>query len=277
MLSPLGGDNKASRFSGELLTAGFFMIDVSDLSFSYSGAEPWLFDQLSMSVPDGAYATLLGRNGAGKSTLIHLILGFLKAAAGTVRVGTDCVGYVPQAAAPVGRDFPMTGEELIMSFVRARRGGSVKAARFAARAALEAVGLADHGGKRIGMLSGGQRQRVMVARALALESPLIILDEPATGVDPDARRSLYELLARVNREEGVTILSVDHNIEAALSVSTMVLHLADGKVHPCSPEAYCNENLSAMQLPNITIKRALGRCACGCIPPAAKRGEAGRV
>lgn len=248
------------------------MIDVSELCFSFSGAAPWLFDKLSMQVPEGAYASLLGRNGAGKSTLIRLILGLLKPTSGRIALGTDCAGYVPQAAAPVARDFPITGEELIASFVRARRGGSLRAARFAARAALEAVGLAEEGGKRIGTLSGGQRQRVMVARALALESPLIILDEPATGVDPDARRSLYALLARVNRVNGVTILSVDHNIEAALSVSTMVLHLADGKVHRCSPEAYCNENLAQMRLPGISIN-AESACRCGEFHLPAKEGR----
>ena len=173
-------------------------------------------------VPGGSLA-LIGPNGAGKSTLIKAILGLVDAVTGTVEVlGTTParargrVAYVPQADT-LDADFPVTAAQVVV-MGRYRRIGWFRRPgrhdRAAAAAALERVGLSGRAGDRFGILSGGQRQRVLLARALAQEAELLLLDEPFNGVDSTTTEVLLDVLAE-QRKAGVAVVMATHDLTIA--------------------------------------------------------------
>jgi len=178
---------------------------------------------VSLHVRRGEFVGIVGPNGSGKTTLLRTVLGLVRPVRGQVRVlGTAIdrlgsvrhrLGYVPQLAS-IDVRFPVH----VIDVVLMGRYGQIgllrrpsAADRDAARAALARVGMADLADRQIGQLSGGQRQRVLIARALAVEPEILLLDEPATGVDPVTSNSLYELLNQLH-EEGITILMVSHDV-----------------------------------------------------------------
>ena len=182
-----------------------------------------VLEDISMEVPEGAFLAVIGPNGAGKTTLVRTILGLVKPVSGEVRVfGRPPaalgalrreIGYVPQMHA-VDLRFPVRVGDVVMMGRYARLGlfrWPGKADREAVRRALERVGLADLIHRPLSDLSGGQRQRVFLARALATEPRLLILDEPTAGVDSKASKSLYELL-RDFQKEGITVIMVSHDV-----------------------------------------------------------------
>lgn len=215
------------------------MIDIADLRFSYSGRAPFLLDGLTLTVKRGAYVSIAGENGCGKTTLMRLILGFLKPVSGTIRVSARRIGYVPQTTDFAARAFPITVDEMLSSW------GSLiglgKNARRAAHEALSLTGMLERRDRLAGDLSGGERERVLIARALMGDTDLLILDEPSTGLDPRGQRDVYALLDRLRRERGLTIAAVEHNLAMALSVSSAVIHIVDGRAHVCSAARYANE------------------------------------
>jgi ABC-type Mn2+/Zn2+ transport system ATPase subunit len=182
-----------------------------------------VLEDISLSVPAGAFLAIIGPNGAGKTTLLRVILGLVRPASGTVRVFGRApwelggerrrIAYVPQVLT-VDLNFPVRAAEVVL-MGRYGRIGLVRRPgpddRAAALAAMERVGIADLAGRPLARLSGGQRQRVFLARALANEPDLLLLDEPTTGVDVAATESLYELL-RGFHEAGMTILVVSHDV-----------------------------------------------------------------
>ncbi len=174
-------------------------------------------------VPHGGSLALIGPNGAGKSTLIKAILGLVPVVSGTVEVlGTTPqrargeVAYVPQADV-LDRDFPVSVLQVVL-MGRYRRIGWVRrpnaAHRKVAMDALAEVGLADRAHERFGVLSGGQRQRVLLARAVAQEARLLLLDEPFNGVDATTTDALLHVLARL-RETGVAVVMSTHDLSVA--------------------------------------------------------------
>jgi ABC-type Mn2+/Zn2+ transport system ATPase subunit len=187
-----------------------------------------VLEDVSLSVPPGDFLAIIGPNGAGKTTLLRVILGLVRPASGDVRVFGKApwdlngerrrIGYVPQVLT-VDVNFPVrTSEAVLMG--RYGRIGLVRRPsaddRVAARRAMERVGIAELADRSIARLSGGQRQRVFLARALANDPDLLLLDEPTTGVDVAATESLYELLRSLH-EEGITILVVSHDVGVVAS------------------------------------------------------------
>ncbi len=182
-----------------------------------------VLEEVSLKVFRGSFLAVIGPNGAGKTTLLKVILGLVRPVEGTVRVfGRDprhlgaerrAIGYVPQTAA-VDRHFPLRVADVVM-MGRYGRIGLVRrpsaADREAARRAMERTGVTHLANSPLGRLSGGQRQRVLLARALACEPELLILDEPAAGVDVPATESLYELLRDLHKD-GLTTLLVSHDV-----------------------------------------------------------------
>jgi len=175
------------------------------------------------SVDPGGSLALIGPNGAGKSTLIKSILGLVPAVAGTVEVlGTTParargrVAYVPQADS-LDPGFPVDALQVVL-MGRYRRVGWCRRPgrhdREVARAALERVGLAERAGDRFGTLSGGQRQRVLLARALAQEARLLLLDEPFNGVDATTTEVVLDVLAGL-RADGVALVMATHDLSIA--------------------------------------------------------------
>ncbi|MCU1502722.1 MAG: transporter related protein [Ilumatobacteraceae bacterium] len=175
------------------------------------------------TVPVGGSLALIGPNGAGKSTLIRAILGLVPIVAGSVEVlGTTpaharaLVAYVPQAD-QLDREFPVSVLQVVL-MGRYRMVGWLRrpnaAHRRAAMDALAEVGLADRADERFGVLSGGQRQRVLLARAVAQEARLLLLDEPFNGVDATTTDALLAVLARL-RADGVAVVMSTHDLSVA--------------------------------------------------------------
>jgi len=195
-------------------------VAVRDLSFSYPGS-PLILDGVDLSVPYGEFLAIIGPNGGGKTTLLRLILGLLSPDGGSVTVlGTtparaaSRVGYVPQLS-QFDRTFPLT----VMDAVLMGRLGSGKAFRpysqgdrDAAREKLGLLRIEDLEGSRMGDLSGGQRQRVLIARALASDPELLLLDEPSAGIDPENQENFYNILRELNSR--VTIVMTTHDVGA---------------------------------------------------------------
>lgn len=200
----------------------------NELSVGYDGKA--VATGLSFVVNPGDLLCVIGENGAGKSTLIRTLLGLLTPVGGEVRFGDGLVsgevGYLPQQG-DVQRDFPASVGEIVLSGCLSRLGMRPffgKEERRMASEALGRVGASDLSRQSFSELSGGQQQRVLLARALCAASRLIVLDEPTTGLDPEASRSLYELLDSL-RAEGVAIIAVTHDVREALSHATHVLAL----------------------------------------------------
>lgn len=185
---------------------------------------------ISFEVRAGDGVCVVGENGTGKSTLLRTLLGLQPSLSGSVAFDPALrpgdVGYLPQQN-PVQRDFPATAREVALSGCQALRGARPFFRRAEQRVADEALarfGAGDFAQRPYRELSGGQRQRVLLARALCAGRRMLVLDEPVTGLDPDAAAELYRSLAALRRE-GRAILSVTHDLPAGLADATHVLQL----------------------------------------------------
>lgn len=196
------------------------VIQMKDVSFHYTGDVP-ILENVNICLNSGDYAILTGENGSGKSTFLKLLLGELEPDQGTVEIfGKKIgkadfkelkIGYVPQNSISGNKDFPATVEEVMMTglYRPFKKRLSRKACRQKITVALTELGMESFQKRRIGELSGGQQQRVMLARVLAADPGLLILDEPTVGVDSVSLEALAKVLQKKN-EEGLTILMVTH-------------------------------------------------------------------
>ena len=198
------------------------IFDVKGLSFHVG--EQTILENISFEIYNGEYIAIIGPNGGGKTTLIRMLLGLEKPSRGEIRLyGKKLsefnewykIGYVPQRAAHVDANFPATVEDIVNMGRVARRGffaGMSKEDKEKVEDAMKKMDILDLRDRMVGTLSGGQRQRVMIARALASSPEILILDEPNTGVDVVSQQRFYKLLAKLNKEEGITILFITHDI-----------------------------------------------------------------
>jgi zinc transport system ATP-binding protein len=193
------------------------IVSFEGVSFTYGG--PTVLEQVDLAIEEGEFLGLVGPNGSGKSTLLKILLGLLKPTAGRVQVldrtpaqARNVLGYVPQFAA-FPRDFPISAEEVVLQgrLSHTRLLGGYRAAdREVARQALMETGVWNLRLRPIGSLSGGQLQRVLIARALATQPRLLILDEPTASIDPRAEEDIFDLLKELKVR--MTILVVSHDI-----------------------------------------------------------------
>lgn len=200
------------------------VIDVSHVSYAYS-ADTKVLDDVSLKVSKGDYLGLIGPNGGGKTTLVKIILGLLVPNSGTVSIGEVAlskskerhrIGYVSQKAIEFDSLFPATVFEVVLMGRYARRGlfrATTEEDNEKAREALAKVSMTEFSDRRISDLSGGQKQRVFIARALAGEPDLIVLDEPTTGVDEATQEHFYTLLKELNSKFSLTLILVSHDLE----------------------------------------------------------------
>ncbi len=198
------------------------IVEFRNASFSYGPQHA--IRNASFSIERGDYVGMIGPNGGGKSTLVKLMLGLLKPDSGSIRLfGQELstfrewskVGYVPQKATNFDQNFPATVFEVASMGMIAKAGimrPLSEKDKEAVGSALEVAGISALKNSRIGDLSGGQQQRVFIARALASEPELLILDEPTVGVDQKAQHEFYLLLNRLNRKMGVTLILVSHDV-----------------------------------------------------------------
>ncbi len=200
------------------------VVHLRDVSFAYDHGPPVL-DSVDLEIDAGQLVAIAGPNGGGKTTLIRLIVGLERPTRGRVDLfgapvrqarGDKRIGYLPQRA-DAALSSPITVRELV-SVGRVAVGGVLRAPNRddedAVVTAIERVGLADLAGRPLTKLSGGQRQRAFIAKALAAEPQLLILDEPSAGVDASAQEALAALVDRLRRDLSVTILYVSHEFGA---------------------------------------------------------------
>lgn len=193
------------------------VIEFQDVSFSYG--QVMVLDNITLSVMEEEFFGLIGPNGGGKSTLLKLLLGILSPDRGRICVFGRApeeirsrMGYVPQFAS-YRRDFPISVEDVVVMGrlgVSSRLGGYSRQDREYARSAMQALELDAIAGQQVSTLSGGQAQRMLIARALASEPEILILDEPTANIDIKAEEDIYSLLNKYN--EHMTIIVVSHDI-----------------------------------------------------------------
>ena len=221
------------------------MVCIQNVSFQYGVGKKTLFENLSLTIRKGAYISIVGENGTGKSTLIKLILGLLTPDTGSISCGARCVGYVPQKKAAI-TGFPITVFEALNSYRILRK----QQDKGIIDRYLADVRLLDYKYALAGTLSGGQLQKMYIARALIGEPDLLILDEPSTGIDLQSQQEIYTFIKKLNTEQGLTVISVEHNLDAAVLNSTDIFHLANGCGHLCTPQKYAAEFLHFRRPPD---------------------------
>lgn len=212
------------------------VVEIEGVSFSYGGT--LVLDDITFAVEKGDLLGIIGPNGAGKTTLFSCMLGLLGGYRGTIRIfGEDIarsnrgrlfqkIGYVPQRK-NIDPNFPATLEEIVsLGIARSSskreddEGRKSDGERIAS--ALETVGLLALRERRIGEISGGQQQRVLIAKAIVNDPELLILDEPATGIDVAAQNRFYALLKKLNQEQKITIIWSSHDLDAVNRLATRV-------------------------------------------------------
>ena len=208
------------------------LLDCRDASLGYEGKPVW--EHLTFQVRSGDYLCIVGENGSGKSTLLKSLLGLLKPLSGeivhadTLRGGS--IGYLPQQTR-AQKDFPATVTEVVRSgFISGKGMRFFYTAQEKSRALMNMgkLGVLELKDRCYRELSGGQQQRVLLARALCAAGELLILDEPVTGLDPAAAQDLYRTLEYLNKQEGIAIVAVTHDIRSALRYADHILHAGHG-------------------------------------------------
>ena len=199
---------------------------------------------IDFTVSQGDYLCIVGENGAGKSTLMKALLGLHPPLSGKIEFSDGLkqneIGYLPQQN-HFQRDFPASVQEVVISGCLNRCGLRPfyrHAEHESVRANMEKLGIWPLRERCYRELSGGQQQRVLLARALCATRKLLLLDEPVSGLDPSATAEMYAIIRRLNKEEGITVLMISHDIFAATREADHILHLAHRPLFFGSTEDY---------------------------------------
>ncbi len=208
------------------------LLRFEDVAVGYEGKP--VAEHLSFAVHAGDYLCIVGENGAGKSTLMKTLLSLQTPLSGKITYAgalkKNEIGYLPQQT-EIQRDFPATVREVVLSGCLNRSGlrpfysGAQKQT---AKKWMERLDITKLQSKSYRALSGGQQQRVLLARALCATKSVIVLDEPVAGLDPLVTADLYALIGRLNKEDGITIIMVSHDLSAALTYADHILQVSRG-------------------------------------------------
>ena len=227
------------------------------VTFAY-GEAPHVLRGVDLEIPKGDLLGLVGPNGAGKSTLLRLLSGVLKPTSGRIEAGGVALGSIPRgevarlvAVVPQAESasFAFTAEEVVLMgrapHLKGFLAPETAADRAIAREALATVGMAAFASRPVGTLSGGERQLVLVARALAQQTPALLLDEPTAALDLAHQQQVLRLVAAHNRDCRVTAVLVVHDLNAAARTCKRIALLHEGRVELCGPpgEVLTEENL----------------------------------
>lgn len=206
------------------------IIKIEDLSFGYSSQND-ILKNISLEIENGEFVCIVGENGSGKSTLVKCILGLNNVEKNKITL-SERPGYLPQIT-EIQNHFPATIEEIVLSGTIADSIKSIfykKADKEKAKSIMQKLDLYDIRKKCFYELSGGQKQRVLIARALCSTDKLLILDEPVNGLDPKVVTQIYELLHKLNKEDGLTIIMISHDVDRALKYVSRVIEMEHGKI-----------------------------------------------
>lgn len=194
-----------------------------DLDIGYDGKA--VVSGLNLKINDGDYLCIVGENGSGKTTLMKTLLGLIPLLGGSIQgLNKNDIGYLPQISG-IQKDFPTTVEEVVLSgtkklFYR-------KKEKDLMRFNLERLNIANLSKCKFSELSGGQRQRVLLARALCASKKILLLDEPVSGLDPKATAMMYEIINKLNKEDGMTIIMISHDLNGSLKYASNVLNVGE--------------------------------------------------
>ncbi|MBR3868360.1 MAG: ABC transporter ATP-binding protein [Clostridia bacterium] len=207
------------------------LISCESVSLAYEGNT--IVKDLTFTVNSGDYLCIVGENGSGKSTLMKALLGLKSPSEGKIFFGEGLhkknIGYLPQQTA-VQRDFPASVKEIVLSGCLANgkfKPFYSKKDKQTAIDNMKKLGIENLSDKCYRELSGGQQQRVLLARALCAAEKLIILDEPATGLDPVAAAEMYDIVRTLNQNDNLTVIMVSHDIEHAVNEASHILHIGN--------------------------------------------------
>ncbi|MEE7582212.1 MAG: metal ABC transporter ATP-binding protein [Oscillospiraceae bacterium] len=188
-------------------------------------------DNVSFTIEKGDYLCIVGENGSGKSTLMKGILGLKKYSSGNIEYNLkkNEIGYLPQQTI-VQKDFPASVYEVVLSGCLNKSKLNPffsKEQKSLATKNLELLGISDLAKKSYRDLSGGQQQRVLLARALCATGELLVLDEPVTALDPIATTDMYNVIKSLNKNNGITIVMVSHDIDSAIAYGNKIIHMGN--------------------------------------------------
>ena len=204
-------------------------IKCTDLSLGYGSQE--ILSGLSFEVNAGDYLCIVGSNGSGKTTLMKTVLGLQKPLAGAIEfsdgLSSRDIGYLPQQT-DVQRDFPASVKEIVISGCLGRAGFRPfysQKDKALAEKAMERMAITNLQNRCYRELSGGQQQRALLARALCATEKILLLDEPVAGLDPKVTADMYALIDSLNKNDGVTIIMISHDIDKAVKYASHILHI----------------------------------------------------
>ena len=209
-------------------------------------------EDLDLTIEDNAFVTLLGPSGCGKTTTLRIIGGFLTPTSGTVTFDGKTINDVPPYKRQINTVFQRYALfphlDVYDNVAFGLKVNKVPKAEIdqRVRQMLEIVSLKGYENRRIDALSGGQQQRVLLARALCATQKMLLLDEPVSGLDPKVTAEMYALIQKLNYEDGITVVMISHDLNAALQYASHILHIGD-RVFFGTKAAYLNEFSQAWQ------------------------------
>ena len=205
------------------------LIECKDVCLSYENTV--VSDSLNFSVNEGDYLCIVGENGSGKSTLVKAMLGLKSVSGGSIcfsnAMTSRQIGYLPQQTT-LQKDFPASVYEVVLSGCISEKRGHIffpKKLKERANENLKKLDITHLKNRCFRELSGGQQQRVLLARALCAADRLLLLDEPVAGLDPIVTAEFYRLIERLNREYGMTVIMVSHDLLYAVGHASHILHM----------------------------------------------------
>lgn len=235
------------------------IIEVENLTVTRNGRK--IIEDATFNVEPKAYMGVVGPNGGGKTTLMHAILGVLPAESGSIKImgvpledfeDWNQVAFVSQDSINFDDKFPLTVRELVGlgRINKQNLGRPLKRQDWeAVDETLSFMGINDLANRRIGQLSGGQKQRVFVAKAIVRDPKILILDEPASGIDPEAQERFFKILANLNAKHGTTILMVSHDLASVFCRMNYVM---------CINKQVNTSPITVDSDPNDVLRKAYG-------------------
>jgi zinc transport system ATP-binding protein len=224
------------------------ILTVENLTMRYGRQE--VLSKINFTVEAGDYIGVVGPNGSGKTTLMKALLGLLLPTEGKIiyneqGAGHDLIGYLPQKAITNDKIFPAKVHEIVaIGLLACKKGFRFFTAQDREKIddILTKLKISDLRDQKIGNLSGGQQQRVLLARAMVSSPPILLLDEPTSALDPQIREEFYELVRTLNREDGVTVLLVSHDVGSVGKYTGKMLYLDQRLVFYGDYDQFCHSD-----------------------------------